>query len=92
MTPVQRATYSATQRRKPVEIPPSVQHITRWFGELSDARGEGMSGPAAIRYVDIAAWSSLTGREPTPLEVRMLVLIDQTWRSEWYRYSELRGS
>jgi hypothetical protein len=57
-------------------LPPAAEHVYRWFGELSSARGSSGFAPAVIGYLDIAAWASLTGQQPTPWEVECLRALD----------------
>ena len=44
--------------------------------------------PEAIGYADIAAWARLSGEEPRPWEVRLLMTMDLTRRSEWGRLND----
>jgi hypothetical protein len=46
---------------------------------LSAGRGSSGWGPEPIRYIDIEAWSRLTGRILRPHEVQALLMIDQAY-------------
>jgi len=59
------------------EIPSDVAHVWRWFLELDEARGVSMGGVAPISYTDIRSWAELTGRDPSPLEVRLIRRLDR---------------
>lgn len=63
-------------------LPPTCIHLYRWFTELSVARGGNGFGPNPLRYVDIAAWSELTGTLIRPGEVRVLLRLDQVYLTE----------
>lgn len=57
-------------------LPPAGLYLWGWFHELSNARGSGGFGAAAISYPDILAWSRLTGRRPAPWEVDVIKALD----------------
>lgn len=61
-----------------------------WFNELSAARGEGFSGPAGVGYGDILAWTQLTGADPSPTEVSIIIAMDRAWRAEIRRLFDLK--
>jgi hypothetical protein len=67
---------------QPPPLPAACRHIYRWFQELSFARGGNGFGPNPIRYVDIAAWSELTGSAIRPGEVRAILRLDQVYLTE----------
>lgn len=50
--------------------------IEGWFAELSAARASSGFAPSPISYGEIESWSRLTGRCPTPFEVRLLRALD----------------
>ena len=61
-----------------VEFPAGMEHVWRWFGELSRTRSVGMIANP-ISYQEIMAWSIMTGAEPTPFEVGCLTALDATY-------------
>lgn len=63
------------------EIPWLFEHVWGWFWEISGQRQSGMNGADPIAWRDIAEWSRLTGNEPSPEELRMLLEMDATFRS-----------
>lgn len=52
------------------EMPEAGQHIWQWFCALAAASPEG------ITYREIEAWSRLTGHQPTPQEVRLIMQLE----------------
>lgn len=54
-------------------------HVWLWWCDLHRGRGIGGMGPAPISWSDLAAWSALTGAEPTPVEVSLIMDIDGAW-------------
>ena len=62
------------------ELPlsPALEHLWRWFNELTGTRGGGF-GPNPISHQDIAAWSHNTCSNPSPWEVNMILKIDREW-------------
>lgn len=70
-----------------LRIPPAAHHIWEWFWELDQGRRVGMS-PEAIGYADIAAWARLSGEEPRPWEVRLLMTMDVARRAEYGRLND----
>lgn len=63
------------------ECPVLMAHVWRWFLALSNMREWGEGGPKAIRATEIAAWASLTGANPTPREVRLILDLDVKFRN-----------
>lgn len=59
--------------------PAAVEHLMHWWSDLQAGRRYGMGGPEPIGYADIEAWSRLTGAQPRPAEVRVLMQIDREW-------------
>jgi len=53
----------------------------RWFAELSRVRGASQFGPARIDYLDILAWSVLTGAAPNAFEVDCLLRLDDEFHA-----------
>jgi hypothetical protein len=62
--------------------PRGCETLWSWFRSLDDGRPSGGFGPALITYRDIADWSHLTGIAPSPLEVKLLLLIDRAYIGE----------
>jgi hypothetical protein len=67
-----------------------VAHIWAWFCEVSDGRPDGFSGPGALGYPDVMAWTVVCGVLPTPTEVRLILITDREWRGEYNRLQELK--
>lgn len=61
------------------ELPPDGAHVWSWFLELNAARGSGGFGPACISYVDVLAWTTLSGTLIRPSEVAAIMAIDRAW-------------
>lgn len=59
------------------DMPEEFAHVWLWFVELDEARTVSGFGASSISYVDIKAWAELTGRDPTPFEVRLLRRLDR---------------
>lgn len=57
-------------------FPDLVSHIWEWFIELHRCRTSNGFGVNPITYIDIDAWSRLTRRKPTALEIRAITQID----------------
>lgn len=55
---------------------PEVAYLVGVFFELNSGRGEGMSGPLALSWADIKAWSELTGERLRPWQVRQVRVLD----------------
>lgn len=62
-----------------VPFPEVLGHVWDWFPELAARRGAGMAGPNPLTHADVLAWATMTGRDPTPDEVRLLLRLDDTW-------------
>ncbi|MTD34029.1 phage tail assembly chaperone [Paludibacterium denitrificans] len=60
----------------PCSFPALLEPVWRWFGELSQCRGNNGYGPLPITYQDMAAWQALTGETPTSEEVRLIMALD----------------
>ena len=52
--------------------------LLSWWREIDAGRRTGMNGAEPVAYMDIDAWARLTGREPTPEEVSMIMSIERT--------------
>ena len=63
------------------EIPPGGEHLWQEFWELSAQRGAGLSGPVPLTYAEIYARARLLRRMPHPWEVRVLMAMDQSFRT-----------
>jgi hypothetical protein len=67
-------------RAGPASDPPELaEHVWSWFWELSDARGSNGFGLNPIAFSDIAAWSAMTGAEPSEWEVRAIREMDRAF-------------
>src|SRR5262249_13862947 len=58
------------------ERPDSVAYLEPWVAELHGRSGASLNGLALLSYSTIRDWAALTGRDPTPLEVEALLLLD----------------
>lgn len=61
----------------PPPCPPAAIALWNDFLELDRARGSNGAGPNPIRYAEMDAWARLTGRTPSPREVRLYVELDR---------------
>lgn len=59
-----------------VDVPDEVEHVWAWFWELSARR---RSGPEALAFGDVAAWAELTGQQLLPVEIDMLMAMDDAY-------------
>lgn len=60
--------------------PDALGYLLEWSRELHGRSGIGMHGADPLRYSEISAWATLTGREPAPHEVDALILLDAVRR------------
>jgi len=61
--------------------PPDLIYLWNWFVELLGGSSGGGSGPAIIAWVDVKAWSEMTGEVVEPWEVRLMMRLS-TLRAE----------
>lgn len=59
--------------------PERCAHVLGWFFELHSRRSVGQWGPAALSWVDLHAWASLTGRRPSAWELRVIGRLDAAY-------------
>ena len=50
-----------------------------WFLELSAGRGSNGFGPNPISFLDLLAWSMLTGTITRPAEIEAVMAVDRAW-------------
>jgi hypothetical protein len=51
-----------------------LRHVWEWFIEINAAAtGGGGMGPVTISWVDLKAWADMTGEQPEPWEVRLIL-------------------
>lgn len=55
------------------------EHILQWFYQLSARRRPGFSGPSALNFSDIKAWSELTGTLTRPDEIEAILAMDSAY-------------
>lgn len=61
------------------DLPFPLRHVWDWYvGELAPRRSSSGLGANPISYTDVEAWARLTGRTPTPMEIRILMRLDDT--------------
>lgn len=67
------------------KTPPPVElgYVFAMFVELSAARGSTGFGPETLSFVEIDAWSRLTGTSLEPWEVRLIRDLDHVWLECW---------
>jgi hypothetical protein len=63
------------------DVPECVGHVLAWFFDLSKRRQPGMAGVSPLTPGDIAAWRDLLGILIEPFEVRMILDLDDAYRS-----------
>lgn len=64
------------------DIPAALSHIWEWFCELSATRSGNGAGPNPISYSEVMAWALLTGRAPSPRDVRAIMELDAAFFRE----------
>lgn len=69
----------AAEAEVEAECPEPFAHVWDWFYELASRRGAGVAGPNPLTHGDVQAWATMTGRDPTPTEVRLLLRLDDCW-------------
>jgi hypothetical protein len=74
----------------PPSPPDGLSHIVGYFLELNDGRRSGGFGPEIIGHEQILAWSHLTGVVPSPLEIRLIMILDRTYLMESRRLHDLQ--
>ena len=60
-------------------MPADGAHVWAWFLELSAGRGSNGFGPNPISYLDLLAWSTLTGTITRPAEIEAIMAVDRAW-------------
>jgi len=61
------------------ELPVDGAHVWYWFLELSAGRGSDGFGPNQIAWLDLLAWTTLTGAIIRPAEVEAIMALDRAW-------------
>ena len=64
------------------ELPSDGAHVWAWFLELSAGRGSNGFGPNPISYLDLLAWSMLTGTITRPAEIEAIMALDRVWMTQ----------
>ena len=64
---------------KSLPKPENYAYCLAWFDELHRTRSSNVSGQNPISYSEIDAWSRLTNIELTPLEVSIIVGLDNAY-------------
>jgi len=67
---------------EPIDIPYGTQYLWTYFCELSNGRGYSETGPSALTFTEILAWSQLTKSDPTAWEVEAIKAIDRAFLME----------
>jgi len=60
-------------------LPADGAHVWAWFFELSAGRGSNGLGPNPISYLDLLAWTVLTGTITRPAEIEAIMALDRAW-------------
>jgi hypothetical protein len=60
-----------------VDIPVCAERTWLWFHDLHATRGEGVNGYLPISYLEIAAWSLLSGERLMPWELQAIRALDR---------------
>lgn len=63
------------------ELPEFLEYLLEWFGQLSMRRLPAMSGISPITFTDIANWKMLLNVPVTECEVRVLLAMDDAYRT-----------
>ena len=71
-----------------VPVPPEVQHIKWAFLELNSARQQGFSGPQPISFMEMQAYTALTGEALSPDEVRTIKGMDVVFLDVIHEYQQ----
>jgi hypothetical protein len=75
------AAEDARAKLTPPPMPPELAYLWEWWIELHAARPESAHGIAPFTYGELAAWSRLTGVEPTAWETATLLTLDRVYRT-----------
>lgn len=65
----------------PCEFPQALDYVWVWFGQMSCRRSNSAFGPNPIGWQDMAAWRDMTGNQPTPREVDLIMDLDTAFFS-----------
>ncbi|MGE4043588.1 MAG: hypothetical protein AB7F35_01950 [Acetobacteraceae bacterium] len=64
------------------ELPADGAHLWEWFLELCAGRGSNGFGPNPISWLDLLAWTTLTGTITRPAEIEAIMTLDRSWISQ----------
>jgi hypothetical protein len=73
------------------ELPLEALHVWDWFREIAANRTSNGFGPNPITFLDIRAWSELSGHAIRASEFRTIVMLDQLWREAWINASKAKS-
>jgi hypothetical protein len=62
-------------------LPDEAAHIWDWYVQLANQRGSNGLAPEPLRWLDIWAWSKLTGIATLPWEIDAVIKIDAIYRT-----------
>lgn len=57
-------------------LPDEMRYILNWHNELFGRCGVGMDGYDPLTWTSLHAWAEMTGRDPEPYEVDLLMNLD----------------
>lgn len=75
---VQQQTGQSPPELQGPELYPACAHWFTWWYELAEGRQSGL-GTSPLAWADIAAWSTLTGRQLDPYDIEALRTIDRAY-------------
>jgi len=61
------------------DLPEDGAHVWAWFLHLSAGRGSNGFGPNPLSWLDLLAWTALTGIITRPAEIEAIMALDCVW-------------
>lgn len=61
-------------------IPKRARYMWRWFWDLHSQRQHGMNGPQPLSFLEMKAWSEMTGTLLSSEEWSVIVALDRAYR------------
>ena len=69
-------------------LPSDCAEIWQDYLELSLSRSHTADGPCGLTYNDLVAWMSLSGKKLNSFQSDVLLAVDATWLSNFYKNKE----
>ena len=66
----------------------AAHHVWEWFIDLTQGRGNGISGPLPLSWLEMKAWATTTHAAVAPAEWRMLRQMDLAYIAACKEWSE----